>query len=87
MRMEIKVVNYNGGDYDVIVVGVGYVGFEVVLVVVWMGNKIFLIMISLEMVVFMLCNLLFGGLVKGVVVCEIDVFGGEMGYNIDKIYI
>lgn len=39
------------------------------------------------MVVFMLCNLFVGGFVKGIVVCEIDVFGGEMGRNIDKMYI
>lgn len=44
-------------------------------------------MINLDMVVFMLCNLLVGGLVKGIVVCEIDVLGGEMGCNIDKIYV
>ncbi len=26
--METKVVNYNGGDYDVIVVGAGHAGSE-----------------------------------------------------------
>lgn len=78
---------FDGGSYDVIVVGVGYVGVELVLVVVCMGFKILMIIINLDMVVFMFCNLFIGGLVKGYVVCEIDVFGGEMGWNIDKIFI
>lgn len=78
---------YEVDVYDVIVVGVGYVGLEVVFVVVCMGLKMLLLIINLDMVVFMLCNFFVGGLVKGVVVWEIDVLGGEMGKNIDKIYI
>lgn len=52
-----------------------------------MGVKMLFLMINLDMVVFMLCNFFVGGFVKGVVVWEIDVLGGEMGKNIDKIYI
>lgn len=74
-------------NYDIIVVGVGYVGVEVSLVVSCMGCKIFLVIINLEMLVFMFCNFFIGGFVKGIVVREIDVLGGEMGKNIDKIYI
>lgn len=62
-------------------------GVEVGFVSGWMGVKILMLMINLDMVVFMLCNFFVGGLVKGVVVCEIDVFGGEMGCNMDKMYI
>ncbi|MEK1378918.1 tRNA uridine-5-carboxymethylaminomethyl(34) synthesis enzyme MnmG [Limosilactobacillus fermentum] len=85
--METKVVNYNGGDYDVIVVGAGHAGSEAALAAARMGNKTLLITISLEMVAFMPCNPSLGGPAKGVVVREIDALGGEMGHNIDKTYI
>lgn len=58
-----------------------------VFVFVCMGVKMLMLIINLDMVVFMFCNFFVGGFVKGIVVCEIDVFGGEMGRNIDKIYI
>ena len=85
--METKVVNYNGGDYDVIVVGAGHAGSEAALAAARMGNRTLLITISLEMVAFMPCNPSLGGPAKGVVVREIDALGGEMGHNIDKTYI
>ena len=65
--METKVVNYNGGDYDVIVVGAGHAGSEAALAAARMGNKTLLITISLEMVAFMPCNPSLGGPAKGVV--------------------
>lgn len=73
--METKVVNYNGGDYDVIVVGAGHAGSEAALAAARMGNKTLLITISLEMVAFMPCNPSLGGPAKGVVVREIDALG------------
>lgn len=62
--------------YDGIIVGVGYVGVEVVFVMVKMKFNILFIIGDLIKVVILLCNLLIGGFVKGIVVREIDVFGG-----------
>ena len=78
---------YQGGTYDVIVVGAGHAGSEAALAASRMGNKTLLITINLDMVAFMPCNPSVGGPAKGVVVREIDALGGEMGKNIDKTYI
>lgn len=78
---------YQGGAYDVIVVGAGHAGSEAALAASRMGNKTLLITINLDMVAFMPCNPSVGGPAKGVVVREIDALGGEMGKNIDKTYI
>ncbi|HJA74334.1 MAG TPA: tRNA uridine-5-carboxymethylaminomethyl(34) synthesis enzyme MnmG [Candidatus Limosilactobacillus gallistercoris] len=80
-------VQYEGGDYDVIVVGAGHAGSEAALAAARMGNKTLLVTISLEMVAFMPCNPSVGGPAKGIVVREIDALGGEMGHNIDKTYV
>ena len=80
-------VQYEGGDYDVIVVGAGHAGSEAALAAARMGNKTLLVTISLEMVAFMPCNTSVGGPAKGIVVREIDALGGEMGHNIDKTYV
>lgn len=78
---------YQGGAYDVIVVGAGHAGSEAALAASRMGNKTLLITINLDMVAFMPCNPSVGGPAKGVVVREIDALGGEMGKNIDRTYI
>lgn len=52
-----------------------------------MGMKIVIFIILLDIIGVMFCNFLLGGLVKFYLVREIDVFGGEMGRNIDKIFI
>ena len=80
-------VQYEGGDYDVIVVGAGHAGSEAALAAARIGNKTLLVTISLEMVAFMPCNPSVGGPAKGIVVREIDALGGEMGHNIDKTYV
>lgn len=58
-------IKFEVGKYDVIVVGVGYVGCEVVLVIVRMGYKILIIIMFLDFIVLMFCNLLIGGIGKG----------------------
>lgn len=81
------VQQYDGGNYDVIVVGAGHAGCEAGLAAARMGAKTLMITINLDMVAFMPCNPSVGGPAKGIVVREIDALGGEMGKNIDKTYI
>lgn len=70
--------------FDVIVVGGGYVGIEVVFVVVCMGVNMLLFIYNIEMIGQMLCNFVIGGIGKGYFVKEIDVLGGVMVLVIDK---
>ncbi|WP_246944311.1 tRNA uridine-5-carboxymethylaminomethyl(34) synthesis enzyme MnmG [Bacillus pinisoli] len=79
--------HYDGGQYDVIVVGAGHAGCEAGLASARMGAKTLMITINLDMVAFMPCNPSVGGPAKGIVVREIDALGGEMGKNIDKTHI
>lgn len=73
--------------YDVIVIGGGYVGIEVVLVVVCSGVCILLLIYNVEIIGVMSCNLVIGGIGKGYLVKEIDVFGGVMVYVVDCVGI
>ncbi|OAJ74678.1 tRNA uridine 5-carboxymethylaminomethyl modification protein [Brevibacillus sp. SKDU10] len=78
---------YNGGEFDVIVIGAGHAGCESALAAARMGCQTLLITINLDAVAFMPCNPSVGGPAKGHVVREIDALGGEMGKNTDKTYI
>ncbi|MBR2565102.1 MAG: tRNA uridine-5-carboxymethylaminomethyl(34) synthesis enzyme MnmG [Paenibacillus sp.] len=78
---------FDGGSYDIIVVGAGHAGVESALAAARMGSKTLMITINLDMVAFMPCNPSIGGPAKGHVVREIDALGGEMGRNIDKTFI
>jgi tRNA uridine 5-carboxymethylaminomethyl modification enzyme len=80
-------MQYEAGNYDVIVVGAGHAGCEAGLAAARLGAKTLMITINLDMVAFMPCNPSVGGPAKGIVVREIDALGGEMGKNIDKTYI
>jgi len=80
-------MSYDGGNYDVIVIGAGHAGCEAALAAARMGCSTLMITINLDMVAFMPCNPSIGGPAKGHVVREIDALGGEMGRNIDKTYI
>ncbi len=80
-------MKYDGGSYDVIVVGAGHAGCEAALASARLGAKTLLLTLNLDMVAFMPCNPSVGGPAKGIVVREIDALGGEMGKNIDKTYI
>ena len=80
-------MQYDAGNYDVIVIGAGHAGCEAGLAAARLGAKTLMITINLDMVAFMPCNPSVGGPAKGVVVREIDALGGEMGKNIDKTYI
>lgn len=80
-------MQYEAGNYDVIVIGAGHAGCEAGLASARLGAKTLMITINLDMVAFMPCNPSVGGPAKGIVVREIDALGGEMGKNIDKTYI
>ena len=80
-------MEYEAGNYDVIVIGAGHAGCEAGLAAARLGAKTLMITINLDMVAFMPCNPSIGGPAKGNVVREIDALGGEMGRNIDKTYI
>ena len=80
-------MQYEAGNYDVIVVGAGHAGSEAGLASARVGAKTLMITINLDMVAFMPCNPSVGGPAKGIVVREIDALGGEMGKNIDKTHI
>ncbi|WHY86352.1 tRNA uridine-5-carboxymethylaminomethyl(34) synthesis enzyme MnmG [Neobacillus novalis] len=80
-------MQYEAGNYDVIVIGAGHAGCEAGLAAARIGAKTLMITINLDMVAFMPCNPSVGGPAKGIVVREIDALGGEMAKNIDKTYI
>ncbi|SIR41546.1 tRNA uridine-5-carboxymethylaminomethyl(34) synthesis enzyme MnmG [Peribacillus simplex] len=80
-------MQYEAGNYDVIVIGAGHAGSEAGLASARVGAKTLMITINLDMVAFMPCNPSVGGPAKGIVVREIDALGGEMGKNIDKTHI
>ncbi|SFE63513.1 tRNA uridine-5-carboxymethylaminomethyl(34) synthesis enzyme MnmG [Alteribacillus iranensis] len=78
---------YQGGEFDVIVVGAGHSGTEAALAAARMGAKTLILTLNMDAVAFMPCNPSLGGPAKGVVVREIDALGGEMAKNIDKTHI
>ena len=80
-------MQYEAGQFDVIVIGAGHAGVEAGLASARMGAKTLMVTINLDMVAFMPCNPSVGGPAKGIVVREIDALGGEMGRNIDKTHI
>jgi tRNA uridine 5-carboxymethylaminomethyl modification enzyme len=86
-RRNYKTMQYDAGQYDVIVIGAGHAGVEAGLASARMGAKTLMVTINLDMVAFMPCNPSVGGPAKGIVVREIDALGGEMGRNIDKTHI
>ncbi|WP_100400949.1 tRNA uridine-5-carboxymethylaminomethyl(34) synthesis enzyme MnmG [Bacillus sp. FJAT-44742] len=80
-------MQYQGGNYDVIVIGAGHAGVEAGLAAARMGANTLVLTLNLDSVAFMPCNPSVGGPAKGIVVREIDALGGEMARNIDKTHI
>lgn len=80
-------MQYEAGEYDVIVVGAGHAGTEAGLAAARMGAKTLMLTLNLDAIAFMPCNPSVGGPAKGIVVREIDALGGEMAKNIDKTHI
>ncbi|MGN7477743.1 tRNA uridine-5-carboxymethylaminomethyl(34) synthesis enzyme MnmG [Solibacillus silvestris] len=80
-------LQYEAGNFDVIVVGAGHAGVESAYAAAKMGAKTLMLTINLDMIAFMPCNPSIGGPAKGIVVREIDALGGLMGRVIDKTHI
>ncbi|MBE6062011.1 MAG: tRNA uridine-5-carboxymethylaminomethyl(34) synthesis enzyme MnmG [Clostridium butyricum] len=80
-------INYEGGSYDIIVVGAGHAGCEAALASARMGLNTLVCTINLDSIALMPCNPNIGGTAKGHLVREIDALGGEMGVNIDHTFI
>ncbi len=70
--------------YDVIVIGGGHAGCEAALIASRLKAKTLMLTIFLDSIGAMSCNPAIGGLAKGHLVKEVDVFGGEMARNIDE---
>ncbi|MGL4797590.1 MAG: FAD-dependent oxidoreductase, partial [Paraclostridium sp.] len=80
-------LNFDAGNYDVIVVGAGHAGCEAALATARMGHKTLVITLSLDSIALLPCNPSIGGTGKGQLVKEIDSLGGQMGINIDKTFM
>ena len=70
--------------FDILVIGGGHAGIEAALITARLGHKVALITLDEKKIGQMPCNPSVGGAAKGVVVCEIDALGGEMGRAADK---
>ena len=78
---------YDGGTYDVIIIGAGHAGCEAALASARMGKKTLILTMNLDSIALLACNPSIGGTGKGHLVKEIDALGGEMGLNIDATVI
>ena len=72
-------MQYEAGNYDVIVIGAGHAGCEAGFAAARIGAKTLMITINLDMVAFMPCNPSVGGPAKGIVVREIDALAEKWG--------
>lgn len=70
--------------FDVVIIGGGHAGIEAALASAKLGAKTVLITLDKEKIGLMPCNPSIGGIAKGIVVREVDAFGGEMAKAIDE---
>ncbi|SFD19032.1 tRNA uridine-5-carboxymethylaminomethyl(34) synthesis enzyme MnmG [Clostridium uliginosum] len=80
-------LNYEAGEFDIVVIGAGHAGCEAALASARLGLSTLICTINLDSIAMMPCNPNIGGTAKGHLVREIDALGGEMGINIDNTFI
>lgn len=78
---------YDGGTYDVIVIGGGHGGCEAALACARLGFSTLMLTINLDGIALMACNPAIGGTAKGHLVREIDALGGQMGLTADATFM
>lgn len=74
---------YDGGSFDVIVIGAGHAGVEAALCCARLNKKTLLMTLNMDAIALMACNPAIGGTAKGNIVREIDALGGEMALAAD----
>ena len=82
--LRYEMLDFDEGQFDVVVVGAGHAGCEAALVCARTGLHTAILTLNLDSIAFMACNPSVGGTAKGHLVREIDALGGEMGINADK---
>ncbi|HHX37792.1 MAG TPA: tRNA uridine-5-carboxymethylaminomethyl(34) synthesis enzyme MnmG [Clostridiaceae bacterium] len=78
---------FDGGEYDVIVVGTGHAGCEAAAAIARLGSTVLLFGMNLDTMANLPCNPNIGGTAKGQLVREIDALGGIMGVLADQATI
>lgn len=80
-------MNFNAGEYDVAVIGLGHAGCEAALACARLGLKTVAFAINLDSIAMMPCNPSIGGPAKTQLVREVDALGGQMAINTDKTFV
>lgn len=80
-------MEFDAGNYDIVVVGAGHAGVEAALACARLGLETLMLTLNLDSIALMPCNPAIGGTAKGHLVREIDALGGEMGRAIDDTFI